>query len=74
MTDMTYDPQADAVYITLGRGKIASTAEISDNIIADYDGEGRVIGIEILTATKVLAPGPWIKTRLPGTQPADAAE
>jgi uncharacterized protein YuzE len=27
MTDMTYDPEADAVYIAVGRGKVDRTEE-----------------------------------------------
>jgi uncharacterized protein YuzE len=42
--------------------------------ISTADGaEGKVIGIEILHASQVLAPGDWQKARLPG-RPADAAE
>lgn len=72
MIDMTYDPEADAAYIYLGKGKIAETAEAGP-FIYDLDAEGRVIGIEILSASKVLAPGEWKHARLPGTG-ADAAE
>jgi uncharacterized protein YuzE len=56
MIDMTYDPEADAVYIHLGRGKIEETAEASP-FICDVDAVGRVIGIEILHVSQVLAPG-----------------
>jgi uncharacterized protein YuzE len=73
MTDMTYDPQADAVYIHLGRGKVAETRE-DGPFIYDVDASGRIIGVEILAASKVLAPGDWKKARLPGTPAADAAE
>lgn len=73
MTDMTYDPEADAAYIYLGRGKIVETAEAGP-FIYDVDADGRVIGIEILSASKVLAPGEWRKARLPGTGREDAAE
>lgn len=72
MIDMTYDPEADAAYIYLGRAKIDHTEEAGP-FIYDVDAEGRVIGIEILAASKVLAPGDWQKARLPGTG-ADAAE
>jgi uncharacterized protein YuzE len=59
MIDMTYDPAADAAYIYLSRGcQIASTGEVGP-FICDFDSEGRVIGIEILDASKVLAPGDW---------------
>lgn len=73
MIDMTYDPEADATYIYLGRGKIEETAEAGP-FIYDVDAEGRVIGIEILSASKTLAPGDWQKARRPGTGRADAAE
>lgn len=72
MIDMTYDPEADAAYIRLGRGKVVETAEAGP-FIYDMDDEGRVIGIEILGASRTLAPGDWQKARMPG-RPADAAE
>jgi uncharacterized protein YuzE len=72
MIDVTYDPEADAAYIYLGHGKIMRTEEAGP-FIYDVDSEGRIVGIEILHASQVLAPGDWQKARLPG-RPADAAE
>jgi len=60
MTEMTYDPEADAVYITVGRGKVERTEETGP-FIYDVDAEGHIVGIEILSASKVLAPGDWKK-------------
>ncbi|MGB8399195.1 DUF2283 domain-containing protein [Bradyrhizobium sp.] len=60
MTDITYDDQADAVYISVGHGKIDHTEETGP-FIYDVDAEGRILGIEILSASKVLAPGDWKK-------------
>jgi uncharacterized protein YuzE len=62
MTDMTYDPEADAVYIRVGRGEIDRQEEAGP-FIYDVDADGRVIGIEILSASRVLAPGDWQKAR-----------
>lgn len=73
MIDMTYDPEADAAYIYLGRGKVAATKE-EGPFLYDVDASGRILGIEILSASKVLAPGDWKKSRLPGSSAADAAE
>jgi uncharacterized protein YuzE len=73
MTDITYDPEADAVYITVGQGKFERTEEAGP-FIYDLDQEGRVLGIEILGATKVLAPGDWHEARLPGEARIKAAE
>lgn len=50
MIDMTYDPDADAVYILLGRGEIDRQEEARP-FVYDADAAGRVLGIEILSAT-----------------------
>jgi uncharacterized protein YuzE len=73
MIDMTYDPKADAVYIYLSRAKVDHTEETGP-FIYDLDADGRVRGIEILSASKVLAPGEWQSARLPGASKSDAAE
>jgi len=65
MTDITYDPEADAVYITIGRGNVDRTEE-TGKFICDLDAEGHIVGIEILSASKVLAPGDWKKADLQG--------
>ena len=73
MIDMTYDPEADAAYIYLGRGKVAATKE-EGPFLYDVDASGKILGLEILSASKVLAPGDWSKSRLPGSSAADAAD
>jgi uncharacterized protein YuzE len=73
MTDISYDPEADAVYITVGRGNIDRTEEAGP-FIYDVDAEGRIVGIEILSASKVLVPGDWKKARPPGEARVSAAE
>jgi uncharacterized protein YuzE len=72
MTDITYDAEADAVYITVGRGNIDRTEEAGP-FIYDVDAEGRIVGIEILSASKVLVPGDWKKARSPGESRVGAA-
>jgi uncharacterized protein YuzE len=62
MIDITYDAEADAVYITVGRGNVDRTEEAGPFIYA-VDAEGRIVGIEILSASKVLVPGDWKKAR-----------
>jgi uncharacterized protein YuzE len=73
MTDITYDAEADAVYITVGHGKVDRTEEAGP-FIYDVDTEGRIVGIEILSASKVLVPGDWKKAAPPGAQRVSAAE
>jgi uncharacterized protein YuzE len=65
MTDITYDPEADAVYITVGRGNVDRTEE-TGKFICDLDAEGHIVGIEILSASKILADGDWKKAGLQG--------
>jgi uncharacterized protein YuzE len=73
MIDITYDPEADAVYLYVGRGKVSRTEEAGP-FIYDVDAEGRVLGIEILSASKVLAPGDWEKAPRPAEARIHAAE
>jgi uncharacterized protein YuzE len=73
MTDITYDPEADAVYISVGHGKVDRTEETGP-FIYDVDAEGQIVGIEILAASKVLAPGDWKKAGRPGGAHISAAE
>jgi uncharacterized protein YuzE len=72
MTDISYDPEADAVYITVGRGDIDHTEEAGP-FIYDVDADGRILGIEILSASKALAPGDWKKAHAPGETHVSAA-
>jgi uncharacterized protein YuzE len=72
MTEITYDTEADAVYITVGRGTIDRTEEAGP-FIYDIDAEGRIVGIEILSASKVLVPGDWKKSRSPEESRVNAA-
>jgi uncharacterized protein YuzE len=65
MSDITYDAEADAVYITVGHGKIDHTEEAGP-FIYDVDAEGHIVGIEILSASKELATGDWKKAGLQG--------
>ena len=44
-----YDPDADAMYITLRESEVASTKKIDKTTIVDYDKDGQLIGVEILS-------------------------
>ncbi len=47
-----YDPQIDAVYIELAKGRYDASREISQSVIVDEDKKGKVLGIGILDAAK----------------------
>ena len=46
------DHSADAVYLNLTDRPIKDSAEVADGIVVDYDNEGRIVGIEILDASR----------------------
>ncbi len=52
---IVYDPEVDALRISLFEGKAVESEEISPNIILDYSDEGKIISIEILHASKNIA-------------------
>ena len=56
---LEYDKEVDAAYIYLEypikEGSVKKTVEAGDNIILDYDSKGKLIGVEILEASKVLS-------------------
>ena len=49
---ITYDKIADAAYMTLRKGRVSKTVEMSDNVIVDFDRRGNLLGIEMLSASK----------------------
>lgn len=49
---LEFDPQADAAYLEISGAEIESTREIEPCILADYDAEGHIVGIEILPISK----------------------
>ena len=55
---LEYDKEADAAYIylenSIKNGEAKKTIELNDNIIVDFDAKGRMLGVEILNASKVL--------------------
>jgi uncharacterized protein YuzE len=46
------DHTADAIYLNLTDRPIKDSAEVADGIVVDYDDEGRIVGIEILDASR----------------------
>ena len=50
-----YDREADALYIQMQEKKVTKTKEVEEGLLIDFDEENRLIGIEILDATKRFA-------------------
>ncbi len=49
---LEFDPKADAAYFEISSAQVERTEEIEPGINADYDAEGHLIGIEVLSVSK----------------------
>ena len=47
-----FDPQADTAYIELIEGDVERSKQIEPGIIADFDEQGHLLGLEILYVSK----------------------
>ncbi len=48
---INYDSEVDALSVTLRKGKVARTVEISPAILVDFDDAGNPLYLEILDAS-----------------------
>ncbi len=49
--NISFDREADALYIQFREGTSGKTLKLQDGILMDIDAEGRIFGIEILDAS-----------------------
>jgi len=54
MVRVEYDQKADAMYIWLRKAKYDISEELAENVIIDLDKNERIVGIEVLDASKNL--------------------
>ena len=47
-----YDKKVDALSIRFNNQRYVESDQVSDDVILDYDKQGRIIGIEVLNASK----------------------
>ncbi len=52
MVRVEYSEKSDAMYIWLRKAKYDISEELAENVIMDLDNRGRIIGIEVLDASK----------------------
>lgn len=52
---ITYRPEDNAAYLRLSPGKVLQSAEVSPDVVFDYDADGRIVGIELLDAKAQLS-------------------
>lgn len=53
-SNIHYDKEVDALYISLKEGKEAFFEEIEPNVVIEYNTQKKPIGIEILNASHIL--------------------
>ena len=46
------DPEADALYLRLNESKIIESEEVAPGVVLDYDANGEVVGVEILSLSE----------------------
>lgn len=49
---ISYDKEIDALSMTLRKGKVAKTVEVSPEILVDFDVAGNPLYLEILDASR----------------------
>jgi len=49
---ISYDKEADAMYIEFQKGEFATNKKIDDFTIIDLDKKGNILGIELLDVSK----------------------
>jgi uncharacterized protein YuzE len=49
---LEFDPLADAAYFEVTDAEVESTRELEPGILADYDAQGHLVGIEVLSISK----------------------
>ena len=50
---ITYDKSVDAMYIKFNEKlTYRSSKKVSDDVLVDYSSDGKVIGVEVLTASQ----------------------
>jgi len=52
---ITFDKDADAVYIEFSSGEFVSNKKIDNETIIDFDEKGNILGIELLNVSKRIA-------------------
>jgi uncharacterized protein YuzE len=64
MTVSNYDAEADTLHIAIGRGSV-ERSKSAGPFTYNLDVKGHIVGIEIRSASRVLAPGDWKRARAP---------
>jgi uncharacterized protein YuzE len=53
---ITHDKKFNLMYIYLTENEITSTQRVTDDLVIDFDADGKVVGIELLDTSNVDVP------------------
>ena len=62
---LNYYKDTDSLYINLSSNKSVDSQEISEGVVLDYDIDGKIVGIDIDQASKVVNISQTITNNLP---------
>ncbi len=49
---LTYDADADAVYLRLGEAQIVDSETVTPGVVLDYDANTNIVGVGMLSVSK----------------------
>lgn len=52
---ITYDKDADAMYLNIARGKVKKTIPINSRVIIDMGEKGKIVGVELLFVSEKMS-------------------
>jgi uncharacterized protein YuzE len=52
---VSFDRKTDALYVRFSDDAVAETAEVRPGVMFDYAADGRIVGLEILDASRTVA-------------------
>ncbi len=50
-----YDEAVDAAYLRFSASPVAESEEVAPGVVLDYDADGRMVGMEVLKAHRLLS-------------------
>jgi len=51
---ISYYPETDSLYIDLARRPSSESQEVADGVVVDYDADGKIVGLGIDEASRIL--------------------
>jgi uncharacterized protein YuzE len=56
------DPDTDALYVRFADARIVESEAVAPGIVIDFDGDGRIVALEVLDARRNLSAGAELPT------------